>query len=155
MMSVGIKNAILLLLIIMILHFLIMNLLLEKTSSSKKNTEAFKEDAHETFVKGDETNKKQDDLMAYVSSNNDFEEYVDANEANFEKNMPVVCDTKTLMKDDEPVMKVPKKDKRHSDTINNNFLVIQEYEDESSLNGGKVFDGLCGYDEYGDTYQSI
>lgn len=162
MMSVGIKNAILLLLIIMILHFLIMNVLVEKSLPSKektpkKITETFKEASKETFVKESETDKKQDDLMAYVSSNNEFEEYVDANEAKFEKNMPVVCDTKTIMNDDEPViMKVPKKEKTHDDTINNNnFLVIQEYEDESSLNGGKVFDGLCGYDEYGDTYQSI
>lgn len=162
MMSVGIKNAILLLLIIMILHFLIMNVLVEKSSSSKettpkKMTEAFKKEADETVVKSDEIDKKQDDLMAYVSSSNEFEEYVDANEAKFEKNMPIICDTKTIMNDEEQIVtKVPKKTKIYDDKINNNnFLVIQEYEDESSLNGGKVFDGLCGYDEYGDTYQSI
>ena len=35
-----------------------------------------------------------------------------------------------------------------------NYLVINEYKDESVLNGGDLMKGLSGYDEFDDHFQS-
>ena len=174
MMNVGIKNAILLLLIILILHFLLMNIIadhqqtrsLPNTTSPplaqpSKEIEKGKESKKETF----ECEKtKQDDLLAYVMQEEGGfgglqADWVDSNDYKFDKELPVVCDTSKLLESDQnlPQMK-PKVSSKETTTrgnINNNFLVIQEYENESGLNGGKVFDGLCGFDEYGDSFQTL
>jgi len=167
MMNVGIKNAILLLLIIFILHFLVMNMITDKqiktnngtTSNqepSKLSNDDTKDDKKEPF---ECETKKDDDLLAYVmqGESGNQTEWVDSNDAKFEKEMPIVCDTKNIL-DPEPTLP-PMKPKVSSKVKfaenNNNFLVIQEYENESGLNGGKFFDGLCGFDEYSDTFQTV
>lgn len=168
MMNVGIKNALLLLMIILILHFLLMNIIADnkKVKNPQQTVTSHKqEDTHKTQeTKQTETfecsKATENDLLAYVMQDEGMNA-IESNDTKFEVEMPIVCDTtKYLEKDDHlQISSIPKPKKQKKDhmkaQINNNFLVIQEYENEKGLNGGKFFDGLCGFDEYGDSFQTI
>ena len=163
MLGTGIKNGILFVLIILILHFLIKNMLLEKTvpiefmrdeTSDIPEKKIVSEIAKNKNSKTMEENKQ--DLYKYVMEDSEMEKFFEPQllpEANdkFDNNYPVACDAKIIM-DDEAV-KTEKKTLTKPEQINNNFLVIHDYKDESSLNGGKLYDGLNGYDEYDNMYE--
>ena len=93
---------------------------------------------------------KSKELYEYVMREEEHFAEPQPNES-FETQLPVACDANLIMKTN--ISKdLPKEEKKLA-SQKNNFLVIHEYEDESALNGGKVFDGLDGFDEYGDVYE--
>ena len=165
MLGTGLKNGILLILIILILHFLIKNMLLDQAG---KRTIENLETVEQVGKKGEpsipssqpmqpksaEDNKN--DLYKYVMEEGEMERFFEPQllpEANdkFDKSYPVACDAKVIMTDDN-ITDVKKKAIR-PEQLNNSFLVIHDYTDESPINGGKLFDGLTGYDEYNTMYE--
>ena len=168
MLGVGIKNAILLFLIIMILHFLIRNVLLEKssrkehfdkpvkeskdTTTAPENVENFMADIDNLKPK---TMDKTNELLEFVMGGEStfHESFLEPNDADFKQELPVACDARRILDD---VKEAPKKKKNRKDPQqHNNFLVIHEYEEENTLNGGKLFGGnLTGFDSFDTGFQS-
>jgi hypothetical protein len=166
MLGPGIKNGILFLLIIMILHFLIKNIQLEKYSNmsqveDQKACDAKVKDAVESanipdtpvtkeLLVSHEDKKKE--LYKYVMESSDMEKIAvpQANDDDFKNNYNLACDAKSIMNKPEDFTKVQLKPRSDEGP----FLTIHEYKDESSLNGGVVFDGINGYDGLGSMYQS-
>lgn len=165
MLGIGIKNAILFLLIILILHFLIKNVLLDRkqtvpaTPATKKPIENFfqqpiesKDDEHKKMLEfiNEEPSfidkafddkiikdcEKQETCLPLKSDDNKLET----------SNM---CDVSFEPKDKDNGMKLKADCKLPQ--VKKNFMVIKEYENERSVNGGKLFDNIDAFDSY-DTY---
>jgi len=156
MFGVGVKNAILFMLIILILHFLIRNLMLEKhlslsvKSEKKEQMQAIEREEDDFPFETKRVEDKSKELYEYVMREEEHFTEPQPNES-FETQLPVACDANLIMKTNIS-KELPKEEKKLT-SQKNPFLVIHEYEDESALNGGKVFDGLDGFDEYGDVYE--
>lgn len=167
MLATGIKNGILLILIILIVHFLLKNYLLEKrggmVNGDRLETLANPPEDILGLDPVDNTSKaallektKNTDLYKYVMEDGEMEKFFDPQllpESNdkFDTAYPIACDAKPFVKDDTIDRKVKKP--KNADQKNNGFLVVHDYMDENALNGGKLFDGLQGYDEYDSFYQ--
>lgn len=165
MLGTGIKNAILLFLIILILHFLIKNTLLEKRAEQKDDARVQKSDEVSLpkasaapaapAVAATAADKKKE-LFDFVMMEDDAslpiakEGFVEPNDK-FQNELPVACGAQKIMNDEHPIIAKSKKAK--DKTSHGDYLVIHEYEDESSLNGGKLLGGLSGFDSYDTMYQ--
>lgn len=163
MLGTGIKNAILLFLIILILHFLIKNTLLEKRAETKseehihKSEESSLTKAPVALASSPATvADKKKELFDFVMMEDDAtvpaakEGFVEPNDK-FHNELPVACDAQRIMNEEHPVIAKSKKAK--DKTSHGDYLVIHEYQDESSLNGGKMLGGLSGFDSYDTMYQ--
>jgi hypothetical protein len=167
MLGTGIKNAILLFLIILILHFLIKNTLMDKKPEGFSSLSSDKELNHKKEKKvefniekttpslkpSSSMEDKKKELFDFVMMDDEpstKEGFVEPNDK-FHNELPVACDAKRIMNDEDPIIKKSKnaKDK----TLHGDYLVIHEYEDESSLNGGSLLGGLSGFDSYDTMYQ--
>jgi hypothetical protein len=67
----------------------------------------------------------------------------------FEPEYNIACDAQNLIKPDDFERKKSKKPKQK----NNSYFFINEYKNESGLNGGQLLGGLDGYDMYDSVYQ--
>jgi hypothetical protein len=153
MLGTGIKNGILLLLIIMIFHFLIKNAVLERQRTNEPIvSEGPNEGGLETVA-----DAQHDELYKYVMDGDTKEEFDEGckprekpqpSPETLDTTYPIACDATQVM---QPKHDLKKKEK-HPEQVND-FLVIHEYRDENPLNGGKLFDGLQGYDAYDAAYQ--
>jgi hypothetical protein len=174
MLSVGIKNSILLLLIILILHFLIKNGVMDKgvgitssvpptlpsvTSSPPPPPSSTKTEPP-TSVKSGEHYK--DDLLKFVFDDDKQEKQLEKffdpqaqppfpDDKTLKPDFPLACNTLSLMEEPKEELKLPKEIEKPSI---GNYLVVNEYKDESVLNGGDLMKGLSGYDEFDDHFQS-
>jgi hypothetical protein len=155
MLATGIKNCVLFILIILILHFLIKNSLLDKNREHLVSTtqQAAKEDTIEQHESKDNDKDNDKELFKYVMEETEPSKFFEpqAND-NFETASPVACDAKVIM--NTSTFEETKKKSHSPKNQQNNFLTIHEYEKESGLNGGNLFDGLSGYDENYSNYEA-
>ena len=160
MISVAIKNAILLILIILIIHFMLKNALREKfenplhpqppPSYSSSGGEilpgAVQPSPPDALTSAGATASKKSDeeeLLKYVLGQADSTTEPTTCKV---QNTPYVPETTSL--------KAPKKTIPSSNGYSE-FEVINEYEDETALNGGKVLGSLSGFDSNLDDFSSI
>lgn len=144
MLSIAVKNSLLVILIILILHFMLKNHLLEQNAIISKTltlegtskirpTTPRKEEGIESLQLTADPAKakynKEEELYKFV-----FE--TDAKQCDPPSHEPPVVDKGTLQKP-KPISK---------QALNQTNLVVNEYENESALNGGNLFGALSGYD---------
>jgi hypothetical protein len=165
MLGTGFKNVLLFILIILILHFLIKNAILEKKGISlgfgkehltpENKSSDTKDNKKKNHVKTPDEHKQE--LFKYVMEDGEVEKFFEPSthkelpEPNdiFETEYSIACDASNAVKETP----VPKKKGKSPDDQDNNYLVIHQYKDESSLNGGKLLGGLHGYDSYLNNFQ--
>jgi hypothetical protein len=177
MLGTGFKNVILFILIILILHFLIKNAILERknagkehlspaptnvTSSRQNTTSIINTPSKDNVISSMKHTKTpaehKQELFKYVMEEDNIEKFFEPTintilpEPNdkFENEYNIACDARNA------VTETIADRKKFNDPPdqNNNFLVIHKYQDESTLNGGKLLGGLDGYDEYNTMFQS-
>jgi hypothetical protein len=115
-------------------------------NTSDQTIAATTEDAPLNSKKSVEEHKKE--LFQYVMDEGEPDKFFEtkpALEANdkFSNEYNIACDAKTIIKD---TVLDARKNAKDPKSQNYNYLVIHEYNDESSLNGGKLLGGLDGYD---------
>lgn len=162
MLSIAIKNTILIVLIILIIHFIIKNQL--AVSSPKTHQQPplapKKDEKKESFgevVFSDNVSEVVDKITNPISQTpkNDEEEllkYVLANET--VNTQPGCPEIKTDIPSVDSLTTKRPKDVADSSQNLGDMMLIGSYEDESSLNGGSIFGGLQGFDENSVSYVS-
>lgn len=174
MLSIALKNSILVILIILILHFFIKNVLLEKSNEkSNEKFTAFNEDStkldNEKLCNTDNSAKKidfnNDELMQYVKNGDaELDKFFKDNvvtESDVsqckkidDKQLPLTStcapDIQKLSIDDNN-MKITS----DCNTQDKKIMILKEYADEKTMNGGKLFNdiNLTPYDDFDINYQ--
>lgn len=163
MLSTGIKNFILIILIILIFHFLIKNVLLSKkehystkcdVKSSNDGGETQSEpattkDTYDAWFGPDQV--KSDDIDKYFKGETDVKK--EAEKAaqcpipvkDLELPLSSTCDV-NFEKLPSDVLKKDVKANCNLQQDKKNIMILNEYENESVLNGGKLFMNLDAYD---------
>lgn len=170
MLSIAIKNSILVILIILILHFFIKNVILEKSTEkfSTFNVDSTKSDTDKLCTVDDSAKKTDfynDELMQYVKNGDiELDKY-------FQDNIVTESDTTQCKKiddkqlplsstcspdiqklsDNEDTMKITS----DCGTQDKKIMILKEYADEKTMNGGKLFNdiNLTPYDDFDINYQ--
>lgn len=152
MLSVAIKNVVLVVLIVLIIHFLLKNhlldqvhkeaFILDKTTPPQANEPCpFPTPLLET-MKGDEHASKKtkdaDELYKFVFD--DIPKTESCNAQNTE--LPMVIEQGTVKPSKRP----------NKPSLDYDNEILNEYDDESALNGGNYFDSLKGYDTMAGNY---
>jgi hypothetical protein len=180
MLSVAIKNAIIVILLIFIFHFLLKSHLYEKQTysnlqpliKSKVVEEPPKvaepvpclsvpavpvKQSHETF-EAPEKKSDDSDLFRFV-----FEDSAKKPEPREGTRIAAKCpafsptsgDTTGIAACNTHVVKAPEADESAAKCDAKAFSIINEYENESIMNGGQIFQGICGFDGSEPTPSSI
>ena len=150
MLGIAVKNAILFLLIILIIHFLLRNILIEKKGDTLQEVKEIPHTKETVLLKTKNIEDQKNELLKFVMDDIETFQEQPIIDSTYKNEISTLTDTK---KGITPTTdNVPQKKGKRNPGQNDNFLVIHEYEDESSLNGGKVLDGLDGFggfDKYG------
>jgi hypothetical protein len=167
MLGTGLKNGILFVLIILILHFLVKNALIEKKMEHLSELQpVLKSKSDEVSVQKepklppvvDQCGKKlpkseedmKNELLSYVMEDGDKPSGLPEPNENL-NHYNIACDARTIIKEESPFPVA--KNAKNPDRQAGNYLTIHEYSNESTLNGGKLFGNLEGYDEFGSFYE--
>lgn len=159
MLSIAVKNSLLVVLIILILHFMLKNYLIERdrqtfTNSPVKTVVHTEESATpipsqigesksaEISFEPENPVKDADELYKFVFDDDPIE--LASNLGKMSSLGSAACDAPKQHIPDPATMKAAKNPQKQA--INNNFLVLNEYDNESALNGGNIFGNLSGYD---------
>jgi len=163
MFSLALKNGIIMILIILILHFLIKNYLFDKKPQAPQLPQTFVENTPSTSVstqvaamsallqsqpplqppiepKKQDKSYEDDELLQYVKSLAEPQPKPDASSCE-----PVV--TKLDPGYSSSALKTPRVVGDPSEKQSQYYL-LNEYEDESVMNGGKMFANIDGFEEY-------
>lgn len=163
MLSVAVKNAILVILIVLILHFLLKNYLLERrTGPNDKPAPMESFESSPAYVPVttqkpvasqslptpvNETDTKVTDsaseLFKFVFDDSSILQSYESSE----------CKPSSLSSVPEPSSVKPSK-QPEKQTINFDNLVLNEYDNESVLNGGNIFNSLKGFDSLAGDYMA-
>ena len=166
MLSIAVKNAILVILIVLILHFLLKNYLLERSgqSSLNKSLESFggsvsKDPLQPAPLSAPMTQdiESVSAPLATESKSNDaaselFKCVFDDSSVLQTPESPQ-CKPQSLSSVPEPSSIKPAK-QPEKQTINFDNLVLNEYDNESELNGGNIFNSLKGFDSLAGDYMA-
>lgn len=158
MLSIAVKNAILVVLIVLIAHFLLKNYLYEKSAHAphtpptlppKPETERFADESTSSQVTelpaelngqtGQTVKSEADELYKFV----------------FNDETPGQCapPQPALYVPEPATLKAAKEPTKQS--LNQENLVLNEYENESVLNGGALFGALSAFDSYAGDYVTL
>lgn len=170
MLSIALKNTILVILIILILHFFIKNLILERSKEkfSSFNTDSTKSPTDKLCNVDDSAKKtdfNNDELMQYVKNGDvELDKY-------FQDNVVTESDTLQCKKIDDkqlPLTSTCTADIQKLSSDDNNMkiisdcstqdkkiMILKEYADEKTMNGGQLFSdtNLTPYDDFDMSYQ--
>jgi len=157
MLSLAVKNSLLVVLIILILHFMMKNYLLENVDTHRK-THQHQTQKNDSFTQSTAIKEKQ-----YITENphitltkpikthdaDELYKFVFENESN----QSPMCKQEQIFVPESSTLQAPKQQVAQS--LNFENLVLNEYENESPLNGGHIYGNLSGYDSYSGDYVSI
>lgn len=173
MLSVAIKNAIIVILVIFIFHFLLKTHLFEKRAYSHTLQKPIIAEqpkcdpvpclaepavpvtkSQEHF---EEPEKKDDELFRFVfeNSNNDKREGTRIASKCPVSYSPSSGDTTGISSCNTHIIKAPEETNNDAKCDAKAFSIINEYENESIMNGGQLFQGICGFDGADVTPSSI
>ena len=141
MLSVAVKHAILAILVILIIHFIIEKHLVEKSyvatfvvDSKDVNTQptmtpsVTTPTSQPTVIKVQDIQKDEDDLYNFV--------FKDSNE----------CNMKLSDNPEESSLKRVAKVLTDQDQTSSEFYTLNQYENETAINGGNLFSNINGFD---------
>jgi hypothetical protein len=177
MLGIGIKNAILIILIILILHFVIKNILMNKTVlfpikkekfEPKKSSDSLgpqkclsenlssEKDKLLKFVFGDDMPKGDNNLDNFFKDVSkkilecDKDNYMECKVKSDDHRIPLAstCDPK--------MFELPSTDLiKKADICNTkkDLMILNEYTNESQMNGGNLYAGISAYDDFDQNYE--
>lgn len=159
MLSIAIKNSLLVVLIILILHFMMKNYLIEKDNIFvKAQGQSLRKENYSQDIPKQEKEQKTD-TSAHVTppmnkAADDLFKFV------FEDDTPITNQSPMCKQDKQTYIPEPStinvaKPEVKQQPLNFENLVLNEYENESPLNGGHLYGSLSGYDSYSGDYVAL
>lgn len=136
MLSIAVKNSLLIVLIIFILHFMLKNHLIERYQDrDTSKTTMVPKVVQPEEPKQDLPKTQEQELYKFV-----FESELETSEP------AQACFPPSQSNIDPGTVKQPKQPQDACNLIGLSSFVLNEYDNESALNGGNLFGSLTGYD---------